>query len=132
MTSELLAALEASLNVDIRAFLPELFLSAAIVLLLLVRLIPYFDRLHLGWLALFVTLYVCFVSWQQWDGVADVDPRGKGASSITLFGGMLIFDNFAIFLKMFLYSFVALVIFLCLLTGIPDREDSADFFCLLL
>src|SRR5437868_2421370 len=33
---------------------------------------------------------------------------------------------------MFLLFFAALVIWLSLLTGIPDREDSADFNCLLL
>ena len=37
-----------------------------------------------------------------------------------------------IFLKIFLLGFTALVIWLSLLTGIPDREDSADFYCLLL
>jgi NADH-quinone oxidoreductase subunit N len=33
---------------------------------------------------------------------------------------------------MFLLLFTSLVIWLTLLTGIPDREDSADFYCLLL
>ena len=32
----------------------------------------------------------------------------------------------------FLLGFTALMIWLTLLTGIPDREDSADFYCLLL
>ena len=34
--------------------------------------------------------------------------------------------------RLFLFGFTALVIWLSLLTGIPDREDSADFYCLLL
>ena len=40
--------------------------------------------------------------------------------------------NFTIFLRLFLLGFTALIIWLTLLTGIPDREDSADFYCLLL
>ena len=40
--------------------------------------------------------------------------------------------RFTIFLRLFLLGFAALVIWLSLLTGIPDREDSADFYCLLL
>src|SRR5208283_1610368 len=64
----------------------------------------------------------------------DLDPRLDTAShpvSISLFGGMLVFDNFAIFVKLFLYTFLPLVVLLCLLTGIPDSDDSADFLCLL-
>ena len=48
------------------------------------------------------------------------------------FSGLLVFDNFTIFLRLFLLGFAALIIWLTLLTGIPDREDSADFYCLLL
>jgi NADH-quinone oxidoreductase subunit N len=35
-------------------------------------------------------------------------------------------------LRLFLLSFTALIIWLTLLTGIPDRDDSPDFHCLLL
>jgi NADH-quinone oxidoreductase subunit N len=45
---------------------------------------------------------------------------------------LLAYDNFTIYLRLFLFGFTALVIWLTLLTGIPDREDSADFYCLLL
>src|SRR5439155_13230108 len=51
---------------------------------------------------------------------------------LPIFTGLLTYDTFTIFLRLFLYSFTTLVIILCLLTGIPDREDSADFNCLLL
>src|SRR5207237_3476924 len=53
-------------------------------------------------------------------------------TAIQLFNGMLVFDRFSIFVKVFLYGFTTLVIVLTLLARIPDREDSADFFCLLL
>src|SRR5262249_14163664 len=57
-------------------------------------------------------------------------------SAIMLFGdggaGLLFYDHFTVFLRCFLYGFTALVIWLSMLTGIPDREDSADFYVLLL
>src|SRR5262249_9013996 len=49
-----------------------------------------------------------------------------------MFSGLLVNDTFTIFLRLFLFGFTALVVWLTLLTGIPDREDSADFYCLLL
>src|SRR6202030_1245847 len=49
-----------------------------------------------------------------------------------LFTHLLVYDRLALFTKMFLLAFTALIIWLTLLTGIPDRQDSADFYCLLL
>jgi NADH-quinone oxidoreductase subunit N len=46
--------------------------------------------------------------------------------------GMLRFDGFTVFFRIFLLLFAGLVIWLTALTGIPDREDSADFYVLLL
>ncbi len=48
------------------------------------------------------------------------------------FGGMVVYDRLTLFLRLFLLGFTALIIWLSLLTSIPDREDSADFYCLLL
>jgi NADH-quinone oxidoreductase subunit N len=52
--------------------------------------------------------------------------------STPLFSRLIVYDRLVIFTRMFLLSFTALIIWLTLLTGIPDREDSADFHCLLL
>src|SRR5260370_22124206 len=49
-----------------------------------------------------------------------------------MFTGLLVYDYLTIFLRIFLLGFAALIIGLSLLTGIPDREDSGDFYCLLL
>ncbi len=130
MTETLLRELEDGLSRDTAAFAPELLLCAGIVLLLFVRLFRFFDRNHLGWLALVLSAGAFAMAWAQWAGVA-YDPRG-GDTALDLFTGLLVFDNFAIFIKLFLYGFAALVVFLSLLTGIPDREDSADFHVLLL
>ena len=135
MTKQILQSLQTSLGMDLLAFLPELILSGTIVLMLLIRLFPRFDRRHLGWVALVLTIYALMVACNQWIETDGYDPRPGSKENRTpfeMFSGLLIFDNFAIFLKIFLLGFTALTILLCLLTGIPDREDSADFFCLLL
>jgi NADH-quinone oxidoreductase subunit N len=129
MTEQALQDLQVSLGPDMLAFLPELVLCGTIVLMLLVRL---FITAHVGWLALCLTGYAFFVSLYQWFGVSPYDPRAVDAASLELFSGMLAYDNFTVFLRLFLLGFTLLVIWLSLMTGIPDREDSADFFCLLL
>jgi NADH-quinone oxidoreductase subunit N len=136
MTPKAVAELQASLATDVLAFLPEVVLCSTIVVLLLIRLVPRFDRVHLGSVALVITLYALFVTWAQWAHYG-YDPRLDAQGNVTTpsivsFGGMLVFDNFTIFLRLFLLGFAALVIWLSLLTGIPDREDSADFYVLLL
>ncbi len=82
-------------------------------------------RVHLGWLALVLTVAALCVSVCQWTGAAS-------SISSNMFTGLLTYDSFTVFIRMFLLGFTALVIWLSLLTGIPDRADSADFYCLLL
>src|SRR5262249_60121705 len=118
-----LERLEQSLAGDLVSFLPELILCGTIVILLLLRLFSALDRWHMGWLALAGTLSALAVSGLQW---AALGVSGE------MFRGLLAYDYFTVFLRLFLLGFTALVIWLTLLTGIPDREDSADFYCLLL
>ena len=119
----MLSNLTANLGADLLKFLPELVLCAGIVSLLLFRLFPVLNRAHLGLFALAVALLALGVSWQQWQ--EDVTPG-------EMFSGLLAYDKLTIFLRLFLYAFAALLVWLSMLTGIPDREDSADFYCLLL
>jgi NADH-quinone oxidoreductase subunit N len=107
---------------DLVAFLPELILCGTIILLLVMRLFSALDRLHLGRVSLVLTLAALVISYFQWT----LKPNAE------IFTGMLKYDSFTVFLRMFLLGFTALTIWLTLLTGIPDREDSADFYCLLL
>jgi NADH-quinone oxidoreductase subunit N len=139
MTLQQIHALQEALGRDTLAFLPELLLCGIIVLLLLLRLFNQFNRLHLGPVALVLTLVAFAVAWCQWTQRGSlallVDPRLSLSGSpgvLPIFSGMLIYDNFTIFLKLFLIGFATLLIWLSLITGIPDREDSADFYCLLL
>ncbi len=110
---------------DLVAFSPELILVGAIVVLLLARLVKALDGVHLiplaaigcaGGLALIIPLFV-----------SDGNPIG-GAS----FTGLLSLDPFAAALRSLVLLTALLVLLLGLATGIPDREDSADFGVLVL
>jgi NADH-quinone oxidoreductase subunit N len=150
-------AVRANLVLDSLMFLPELLLCFTVVLLLILRLFRGFDRWHLGGIALTFTLGALGVSCCQWLGVQGlerllgrvlsqetaqvvaqflaqglVSPSELHEKGQTFFGGMLVYDNFTVYLRGFLFAFTALIIWLSLLTGIPDREDSGDFYSLLL
>jgi NADH-quinone oxidoreductase subunit N len=135
LSLKLLDQLQYNLAQDVQAFLPELILCGTIVLLLLLRLFRAFNRWHLGWVALVCTLAALAVSWCQWRGLLGL-LNPEDMNSLTkqrdLFSGLLVYDNFTVFLRLFLLGFATLLIWLSMLTGIPDREDSADFYCLLL
>src|ERR1700687_1306960 len=130
---EWLDKLGTSLPYDLIAFIPELILCAGIVLLLLMRLFRYLDRLHLGMTELIITILAIHANVAQVYGGKDAPKEMVGqVRTIDLFTGMLAYDNFMIFMRFILLGFTALVIWLTLLTRIPDREDSADFYVLLL
>jgi NADH-quinone oxidoreductase subunit N len=128
---------------DCLNFLPELLVCAGIVLILFVRL---FDRAHMGSIALLVMLTVLGISIVQWYGIkiggstwigsprneAGINAEIFRGSFQTAFGSLVVYDHLTIYLRCFLYGFTTLIIWLSLTTGIPDREDSADFYCLLL
>jgi NADH-quinone oxidoreductase subunit N len=115
--------LQSQLGVDLIYFLPELILCGSIVLLLLIRLFKVLDHLHLSPIALGLTIVALATTGMLWY---------EKYKSQDIFNHLLVFDNFTLFLRMFLLAAAALVIWMSMLTGIPDREDSADFNCLLL
>jgi NADH-quinone oxidoreductase subunit N len=84
---------------------------------------------HLGYVALVLTLAALGLAWVQWQPF--LDPK-QPYRQVDLFQGMLVFDALSVFMKLLLLAGTALVIWQTLLTGIPDQEDSADFYCLLL
>src|SRR5260370_40283688 len=59
-------------------------------------------------------------------------PQPSTEARQTPMFGLLAYDPLTVFLRCFLLGFAALIILLTMRTGIPDREDSADFYCLLL
>jgi NADH-quinone oxidoreductase subunit N len=124
-TPDNIQSLQDTLVLDARAFLPELILCGGLVILLLLRLLRSLDRWHLGVEALTFTLVALAAGCSQWLQPIPLPDRAA-------FAGMLAYDDFTLFVRVFLIGFTALVVGLSLLTGIPDREDSADFYCLLL
>lgn len=128
-------------------FAPELALCAAILGLLFVRLFqadrwfpPYWVAM-LGTLVAFVCAFVQFLHLKM-DGA---EPGGllnllfdvlhlpaSGGPSTEFFTGLLVFDKFTVFFRLFLLLFLILVIALTVLSGIPDTEDGPDFYTLLL
>jgi NADH-quinone oxidoreductase subunit N len=115
-----------NLGSSLAAFAPELVLCGGIILLLLFRLFPRADRIHLGSVALAMTLVAFSLSWIQWLSDPDLNIPGDR------FGGMLMYDTMTVFMRLLLLGFLTLIILLSLMTGIPDVEDSSDFFALLL
>jgi NADH-quinone oxidoreductase subunit N len=138
LTPQALDRLQDTLSRDMLAFLPELILCGGIVLMLLMRLFGPLNRLHMGWVALLVTVAAMSAGLAQWWGVwglaspEEISPESAVRQNVSLFTGLLVYDHLTIFLRIFLLAFTALVIVLTQLTGIPDREDSADFHSLLL
>jgi NADH-quinone oxidoreductase subunit N len=129
-------ALLANLVRDSLVFLPELVLCGAIVLLLLMRLFKGLDRYHLGGVAGLASLGAMAITLCQWKGFYGlIQPSVDKITdyhNLQAFGGLLIYDHLTLFIRLFLFGFTALVILLTIQTGIPDHEDSADFYTLLL
>jgi NADH-quinone oxidoreductase subunit N len=117
------SALRLAVGGDVYMFLPELVICVGIVLLLLVRLIPVFDRVHLGVIAVATLVAALFA-----DGCQLYLDQWGGAS----FSGMLVSDAFGGLVRFLILLAALLTVLLTQLTGIPDRDDSSDFHTLLL
>ncbi|TWU14796.1 NADH-quinone oxidoreductase subunit N [Symmachiella macrocystis] len=114
------------------AFSPELAVCATIVLLLFARLFNV-DRkggivspAGLTMIGI-VAAFVLSVATQS-QLMSDAD----GIYSRELFTGLLVFDPFTGFFRLLLLAAVFIVVWLTLLSGIPDREDGPDFYILLM
>jgi NADH-quinone oxidoreductase subunit N len=89
------------------------------------------------------TLTACVIELITWGDPSDVcSAFGDSLSNFghflrsrvpkQIYGLLLVSDNLTIFVRCFLYGFTALIIGLSILTGIPDSEDSSDFYVLVL
>ena len=124
-----------TVGISLPRFRPELCLVLTIILLLLCRMLPLLRRLDSGLIAFGG---VCFAAWYAY--VDFMGLRGAPGEAILgtaggrqeLFGGLLVFDAFTAFLRMVLTGFLLLYVLLTKLSGIPDREDGADFYSLVL
>jgi NADH-quinone oxidoreductase subunit N len=125
------SGLSESLRHDLLTFLPELILCATIVIMLLARLVTAFNRSHLGWFALFMAAFALWMAVVFWPGLVPMDSSLPTSGGEAGFAGLLEFDTFGLYFRAFLLGFLILSIWLSLATGIPDREDSADYLTLL-
>lgn len=113
-------------HVSLVLFLPELTLCATIVALLLVRLFNLDRIIRPVGVSLVGGLIALAIAGKEFYDLAD------GAQSATpIFTGLLAYDQFTVFFRLFLITFVILVTALTALSGIPDLEDGPDFYTLL-
>lgn len=120
-----------TLQHSLGCFGPELILSAAIVFLLLFRLSGLDRIVPTKFVALFSVLAAFVLACMQFMQLKDL-PMGSTELSQVFFSGLLVFDQFTVFFRVFLLLFLVLVITLTILSGIPDNEDGPDFYGLLI
>ncbi|MFM8274595.1 MAG: NADH-quinone oxidoreductase subunit N [Gemmata sp.] len=123
LTPDTVAKLQSALDSDLLVFIPELALCAGVVALLLARLVPALDRVHLGAVAVVALAVALFAGGFQ---------VCEGVWAGPYFGGMLIADAWGGFVRVLVLAAALITALLTLVTRVPDRADSADFYALLL
>ncbi|MDA0255232.1 MAG: NADH-quinone oxidoreductase subunit N [Planctomycetota bacterium] len=124
-----------TINDTVRVSLPlfrvELVIAVSVVLVLLARMLPVLRWLDSGLVALGGA---CFATWYGWADLQTVQQTVPQAGGFReeLFGGLLVFDSLTATIRLLLAAFLALYIVFTKVSGIPDREDGADFYVLVL
>ena len=120
-----------TLRVSLPLFRVELVIAVSVVLVLLARMLPVLRWLDSGLVALGGA---CFASWYGWADLQTVQQAvpEAGGFSRELFGGLLVFDSLTAYVRLLLAAFLVLYIVFTKVSGIPDREDGADFYVLVL
>lgn len=117
-----------ALPMSLQLFRPELVLCVTIVALLVMRI--FFkprgtDALIVALGGTAIALYYA-IPWK-------FDPAIiGGAERAEIFSQLLVYDRFTVFFRALLIGFAVLLVILTRLTGIPDAEDSPDFYTMLL
>ncbi|MGD0655972.1 MAG: NADH-quinone oxidoreductase subunit N [Thermoguttaceae bacterium] len=111
---------------SLAAFTPEIILCATIVAILLMRMIfPSWKTLSYYLMLLGVGAALCFAMPWNWIPAA-VSPAKP------LFSGLLVFDGFSIFMRGLILIFVLLFTTFTQISRMPDQEDAAEFYVLIL
>ena len=119
-----------TLDVSLPLFRPELSLAATVVLLLLCRMLPVLRHADSALVALGG---VAFGLWYAWSDLKALPAGGDLlAGRQELFTGLLVYDSLTAYIRLLLMGFLALYIVFTKVSGIPDREDGADFYTLVL
>jgi NADH-quinone oxidoreductase subunit N len=112
-----------TLGRSLGAFRPELAICATIVVLLLVRMIV--PRWRAG-------AYVVMLGGTAAALLAAAGQTAEGPSQFLLFGGMLVYDSFSVFLRTLLLLFALVFTGFTRVSGVPDRDDATEFYVLVL
>lgn len=116
-----------TLSVSLPLFRTEATLAAGMVLLLLCRMLPVLRWFDSAAVALGVA---GFAAWYAW---TDLQALWQAAEfRQELFGGLLVFDSLTATIRFLLAAFLVLYVVFTKASGIPDREDGADFYVLVL
>ncbi|NBW95197.1 MAG: NADH-quinone oxidoreductase subunit N [Planctomycetia bacterium] len=119
-----------TLDVSLPLFRPELCLAATIVLLLVCRMLPVLRHADSAVVALGG---VGFGLWYAWCDLKSLPAGGDLlAGRQELFTGLLVYDSLTAYVRLVILGFLALYIVFTRVSGIPDREDGADFYALVL
>lgn len=116
---------------SIPGFMPEIVLTATIVLMLLVRVLSWNAALERmaqfvgSWLPLLGAAVALYYA-RPW---VYLEP-GSDFAGGEIFTGMLIYDKLTIYARAVLMAFLVLFVIFTHLSGIPDREDAVDFYSL--
>jgi len=112
---------------SLQLFRPELAICATIIVMLLVRVFNWGQRIDPFWFAIVGSL-VAFCYALPTGGIDKLGDVGRHE----IFTGMLVYDSLTVYFRMFLLAFAFWFIILVRMTGLADREDGQDFYSLLL
>ena len=118
---DLVSHLVLDTNSSVRLFIPELVICATIVLMLLIRMTPARRNIS-SFAVLLVGSLVALALSGPWVGIERQE----------IFTGMLVYDGFTVYVRTILLLFAALFAVFTRLSGLPDREDGADIYTLVL
>jgi len=110
-------------------FRMELALAGTAVLVLVCRMLPVLRRLDSGFVSLGGAVFALVYAW---DDLSNIRSASAGAMRFELFGGLVVLDSLSAFMRFLLAGFLVLYGLFTRVSGIPDREDGADFWVLVL
>lgn len=118
-----------TLDVSLPAFAPELAICATIIVMLIARMPGLGRKLNSFWIALPGSLVALWLAapWRHLQAGAE-----GHLGSTPIFDGLLIYDPLTVYFRGVLLLFAVLFFIFTKLSGIPDREDSPDFYTLIL
>ena len=122
-----------TLQVSLPFFRPELIVCATIVVMLLVKVFNWGQRIDAFWIAIVGSLvaFVYALPVRPEAGMSFIEALGS-VQRTEIFTGMLVYDGMTVFFRMFLLAFAFWFIILVRMTGLADREEGQDFYTLLL